>query len=111
MCIVIAVTAAALSACTPRPDGPTPAAEQFFARLAIGAPPGVPPDRPARRRPNGAQRVMGGHTGLTPGCAGARVGITRTPERSSYRYTWHMPKDRTWTYDGQLNMVRTPMDT
>ena len=24
----------------------------------------------------------------------------------NYRYTWHLPKDRTWTYDGQLNMVR-----
>ena len=24
----------------------------------------------------------------------------------TYRYTWHLPKDRTWTYDGQLNMVR-----
>ena len=24
----------------------------------------------------------------------------------TYRYTWHLPKNRTWTYDGQLNMVR-----
>ena len=24
----------------------------------------------------------------------------------TYRYTWHLPKKRTWTYDGQLNMVR-----
>ena len=24
----------------------------------------------------------------------------------TYRYTWHLPKHRTWTYDGQLNMVR-----
>ena len=24
----------------------------------------------------------------------------------TYRYTWHLPKDRSWTYDGQLNMVR-----
>ena len=24
----------------------------------------------------------------------------------AYRYTWHLPKNRTWTYDGQLNMVR-----
>src|SRR5690606_7767281 len=24
----------------------------------------------------------------------------------AYRYTWHLPKGRTWTYDGQLNIVR-----
>jgi cell division protein FtsI/penicillin-binding protein 2 len=24
----------------------------------------------------------------------------------AYRYTWHLPKNRTWTYDGQLNMIR-----
>ncbi len=24
----------------------------------------------------------------------------------TYRYTWHLPKNRTWAYDGQLNMVR-----
>ena len=24
----------------------------------------------------------------------------------SYRYTWQLPKNRTWTYDGQLSMVR-----
>ena len=23
-----------------------------------------------------------------------------------YRYTWHLPKNRTWTYDGQLSMIR-----
>ncbi|MDF2829835.1 MAG: cell division protein FtsI/penicillin-binding protein 2, partial [Mycobacterium sp.] len=23
-----------------------------------------------------------------------------------YRYTWHLPKNRTWSYDGQLNMIR-----
>ncbi|OBJ14482.1 penicillin-binding transpeptidase domain-containing protein, partial [Mycobacterium colombiense] len=23
-----------------------------------------------------------------------------------YRFTWHLPKDRTWTYDGQLRMAR-----
>nr|MDT0524352.1 NTF2-like N-terminal transpeptidase domain-containing protein [Streptomyces sp. DSM 41633] len=24
----------------------------------------------------------------------------------TYRYTWHLPKNRTWTYDGQLNLIR-----
>ena len=30
-------------------------------------------------------------------------------ENLNYRYTWHLPKDRTWTYDGQLNMVRNDL--
>src|SRR4029077_13378244 len=33
---VTVVLAAALPACTPRPDGPTPAAERFFAALTTG---------------------------------------------------------------------------
>ena len=24
----------------------------------------------------------------------------------SYRFTWHLPKNRTWSYDGQLKMAR-----
>ena len=24
----------------------------------------------------------------------------------NYRYTWQLPKKRTWTYDGELQMVR-----
>ena len=33
-------------------------------------------------------------------------GFTEDTGTVDYRYTWHLPKDRTWTYDGQLNMVR-----
>ncbi|MGC2678467.1 MAG: hypothetical protein WA415_21225, partial [Mycobacterium sp.] len=34
--IAVLVSSTALSACTPRPEGPTPAAERFFAALATG---------------------------------------------------------------------------
>ena len=34
--VLAAMLVAALPSCTPRPDGPTPAAEAFFAQLATG---------------------------------------------------------------------------
>lgn len=34
--LTVLLTAAGMAACTPRPDGPTPVAEQFFAALATG---------------------------------------------------------------------------
>src|SRR5258708_26109071 len=34
--VAVLVTASAVSACTPRPEGPAPAAERFFAALATG---------------------------------------------------------------------------
>ncbi|HEY4795391.1 MAG TPA: NTF2-like N-terminal transpeptidase domain-containing protein, partial [Mycobacterium sp.] len=34
--VVVLLTTSAVSACTPRPEGPAPAAERFFAALATG---------------------------------------------------------------------------
>ena len=31
---------------------------------------------------------------------------TQDTGKITYRYTWHLPKDRTWAYTGQLNMIR-----
>ncbi len=104
---VIAVTAAALSACTPRPDGPTPAAEQFFARLATGDTTGA---SQLTDRPDDARTALNASwAGLQASHLDAQVlgsGFTEDTGTVDYRYTWHLPKDRTWTYDGQLNMVR-----
>ena len=33
---MVAALVVALAACTPRPNGPEPAAEEFFAALAVG---------------------------------------------------------------------------
>ncbi len=97
----------AASACTPRPDGPAPTAAQFFARLATG-------DTTAAAqltdRPDDARTALNASwAGLQASHLDAQVlssGFTEDTGTVDYRYTWHLPKDRTWTYDGQLNMVR-----
>ena len=96
-----------VSACTPRPDGPAPTAQQFFARLATG-------DTTAAAqltdRPDDARNTLNSSwAGLQATHLDAQVlssGFTEDTGTVDYRYTWHLPKDRTWTYDGQLNMVR-----
>lgn len=98
---------AAVSACTPRPDGPSPAAEQFFARLATGDTTAAAQltDRPedARVALNAAWAgLQASH--LDTQILGSRY--TQDTGSVNYRYTWRLPKDRVWSYDGQLNMVR-----
>src|SRR6185312_14438611 len=105
--LTVMAVAAALAACTPKPSGPEPAAEEFFAALAKGDTGGasVLTDRPedARAALNEAWK------GLQASSLDAQVVGSKFAEDTgtvSYRYTWHLPKSRTWTYDGQLNMVR-----
>lgn len=96
-----------LSGCTPKPNGPEPAAQEFFAALATGdtAAAAELTDRPADARAT----LNEAWAGLQASRLDAQiVGSKYTEDTGSiaYRYTWHLPKDRTWTYDGQLNMVR-----
>ena len=96
----------ACHACTP--DGPGPAAaEKFFPRWpsATPRPPrssATAPTRPARRstRPGPACRRP------TSTRRSSAPSTPRTAARVGYRFTWHLPKNRTWTYDGQLKMAR-----
>ena len=105
--VVTVAAALALSACTPRPDGPEPAAERFFAALATGdtAAAAQLSDHPDDAKAalveawNGLQA-----TGLDAQVTGSKY--AQDTGSVMYRYTWHLPKDRTWTYDGQLNMIR-----
>ncbi|MCG5433768.1 penicillin-binding transpeptidase domain-containing protein [Mycobacterium sp. MYCO198283] len=106
--LVTAVLAAAsLNACTPRPDGPAPAAERFFSVLATG-------DTAAAAaltdRSDAAKTALdAAWDGLQADQLEAHIlGSTYTEDtgRIDYRYTWHLPKNRTWTYDGHLAMVR-----
>ncbi|AFM16793.1 cell division protein FtsI/penicillin-binding protein 2 [Mycolicibacterium chubuense NBB4] len=105
--VSVAALVISLAACTPRPNGPEPVAEQFFAALATGD--------------TGAAAELADHpedarTALNQAWAGLQAsGLDATILSSkyaedtgsvAYRYTWHLPKDRTWTYDGQLNMIR-----
>lgn len=96
-----------LSACTPRPSGPEPTAEQFFAALATGDTTAAAEfaDHPAEAR----QALNEAWAGLQATHLDAQIlGSKYTEDTGSitYRYTWHLPKDRAWTYDGRLNMVR-----
>lgn len=99
--------AGAMSACTPRQAGPAQAAAAFFADLGRGD--------------TGAAAALSdqpteAHTDLNQAWAGLQasrldatiLGSRYTEDTGSvnYRFTWQLPRKRTWTYDGVLNMVR-----
>ena len=97
-----------LSACTPKPMGPEPTAQAFFQALAKGdtASAAELSDRPADARAalNEAWSGSAGDRVWTPRSLSSKY--AEDTGSIAYRYTWHLPKDRSWTYDGQLNMVR-----
>jgi len=104
MAVALAVT---LNACTPKPNGPEPIAEKFFAALATGdtAAAAELSDKPADAR----AALNEAWAGLQAQRLDAQILGSKYAEDTgsiTYRYTWHLPKNRTWTYDGQLNMVR-----
>jgi cell division protein FtsI/penicillin-binding protein 2 len=106
--IVVAVGLGTVTtACTPKPNGPEPVAEQFFAALATGDTGSAAElsDKPAETR----QDLNDAWAGLQATSLDAQVLGSKYAEDTgsvTYRYTWHLPKNRTWTYDGQLNMIR-----
>jgi hypothetical protein len=105
--LTVLVVAATLNACTPKPNGPEPTAEQFFAALATGdtAAAAELSDKPADAR----AALNEAWAGLQATHLDAQILGSKYAEDTgsiTYRYTWHLPKNRTWTYDGQLNMVR-----
>lgn len=105
--LVMVAAAASLSACTPRPNGPEPTAEEFFAALGRGDTGAAAElaDRPDEARTD----LNEAWAGLQATTLDAQILSARYAEDTgsvTYRYTWHLPKDRTWTYDGRLNMVR-----
>jgi hypothetical protein len=101
------VSAAALTACTPRPDGPAPAAERFFAALATGdtASAAELSDDPSDAR----EALNAAWAGLQASHVDTQIlGSKYTEDTGTvgYRYAWHLPKNRTWIYDGELKMAR-----
>lgn len=103
----VLLTAAGMAACTPRPAGPGPVAEQFFAALATGDTGAAAElsDDPATAR----IALNAAWAGLQAEHLDAQVLGSRFNDDTgtvSYRYTWQLPKNRTWSYDGQLKMVR-----
>jgi cell division protein FtsI/penicillin-binding protein 2 len=105
--LVVIAAVGGLSACTPKPNGPEPVATAFFTALAKG-------DTTAAAalsdRPEVARTALNqAWAGLQATKLDAQILGSKYAEDTgsiSYRYTWHLPKNRTWTYDGQLNMVR-----
>jgi hypothetical protein len=105
--VLALLAAGTLSACTPRPDGPTPTAEQFFADLGHG-------DTGAAAQLSDLPTAA--HAALNEAWAGLQathldakiLGSRYTEDTGSvnYRFTWDLPKKRTWTYDGVLNLIR-----
>ena len=96
-----------VTACTPKPNGPEPVAEKFFAALATGDTGAAAElsDHPADAR----AALNEAWAGLQALRLDAQILSSKYAVDTgsvTYRYTWHLPKNRTWTYDGQLNMVR-----
>lgn len=105
--VTVLLTAAGMAACTPRPDGPGPVAELFFAALGAGdtAAAAELSDDPSAAR----SALNAAWAGLQAEHLDAQLlGARYNDDTGSvaYRYTWALPKNRTWSYDGQLKMVR-----
>ncbi|MDI3314338.1 MAG: penicillin-binding transpeptidase domain-containing protein [Mycobacterium sp.] len=106
-CLLAVLVGAAVPSCTPRPDGPAPAAEKFFAALTAG-------DTASAARfsddPDAAREALNAAwAGLQAIRLDAQLLSSKYSEDTGsvvYRYTWQLPKNRTWTYEGQLKMAR-----
>jgi hypothetical protein len=97
----------ALPACTPKPEGPGPAAEKFLAALSVGD---TATAAQLSDDPNEAREALNAAwAGLQATHLDAQVLSSKYAEDMGtvvYRFTWHLPKNRTWSYDGQLKMAR-----
>ncbi|NLU81511.1 penicillin-binding transpeptidase domain-containing protein [Rhodococcus sp. HNM0569] len=95
-------------ACTPKQAGPVPAAQAFldaFAARDIDAAAG------AVDRPDAAREILGQtwqslQADALEATAGA-ASVHGDTATVAYTYRWHLPKDRVWTYDGELQMGRS----
>ncbi len=106
--MVAAVIAAALTGCTPKPDGPEPAAQAFLAAFESNdiAAAAADTDKPDAA----AAALTEAWTNLQAEALEAEttsVEVEGDTATVGYTYTWQLPKDRVWTYDGQLNMGRS----
>ncbi|OBK25263.1 penicillin-binding transpeptidase domain-containing protein [Mycobacterium asiaticum] len=101
------VAVIALPGCTPKPEGPGPAAERFLSALSVGD---TATAAQVSDSPNDAREALNAAwAGLQATHLDAQVLSSKYAEDTgtvAYRFTWHLPKNRTWTYDGQLKMAR-----
>jgi cell division protein FtsI/penicillin-binding protein 2 len=106
--VVAAVIAAALTGCTPKPDVPEPAAQAFLAAfesndIAAAAADTDKPDAAATALTEAWTNLQA----ETLDAETTSVQVDGDTATVGYTYTWRLPKDRVWTYDGQLNMGRS----
>ncbi|OBA81739.1 penicillin-binding protein [Mycobacterium sp. 1164966.3] len=105
--LAVLVVAAAAQGCTPRPEGPAPAAEKFLRALSVGD---TVTAAQLSDNPNEAREALNAAwAGLQTSHLDAQILSSKYAEDTgtvSYRFTWHLPKNRTWSYDGQLKMAR-----
>ncbi|WP_179220154.1 penicillin-binding transpeptidase domain-containing protein [Rhodococcus sp. NCIMB 12038] len=102
-----AVLTVGLVACTPRPDGPEPAAQAFLTAFAEQDSEQAADlsDRPDAARP----ALESAWTSLQAESLDARttdVDVSGDTATVGYTYEWHLPKNRVWTYSGELQMGR-----
>ena len=108
--VVVGVTvfaAVAAAGCTPKPQGPVPNAQVFVDAFAAQD---FDDAAAATDRPDAARPAMAAAwDGLQGESMAATIGdakINGDTARVEYTYEWHLPKDRMWTYTGELQMGR-----
>lgn len=111
MLAIGAVVVGSLTGCTPKPDGPEPAAQAFLAAFESNdiAAAAADTDKPDAA----ATALTEAWTNLQAESLDAQttsVQVDGDTATVGYTYTWRLPKDRVWTYDGQLNMGRSEGD-
>ncbi|AOW92393.1 penicillin-binding protein [Rhodococcus sp. WMMA185] len=103
----VAVLMIGVAACTPRPGGPEPAARAFLAAFA---------ERDSERaaalsdRPDNAMQTLESTWESLQAesleAETTHVRVTGDTATVGYTYEWQLPKDRVWTYSGELQMGR-----
>jgi cell division protein FtsI/penicillin-binding protein 2 len=106
--VIGAVVGAYLTGCTPKPDGPEPAAQAFLAAFEAND---IPTAAADTDKPDAAATALReAWTNLQAEALDAETTSVRVDGDTAtvgYTYRWQLPKDRVWTYDGQLNMGRS----
>ncbi len=109
-CTVIFL-AVGISSCTPKPAGPEPVAQQFLSAFGDRD---IDEAAKLTDRPDSAGPVLSDTwdalqaESMTAETTSVKMnGDTATV---GYTYEWHLPKDRVWTYDGELQMGRKDGD-
>ena len=107
LAVVATTTVVSVTACTPKPQGPESAADTFVAALAQrdSAAAGQVTDR-ADLAASAVDKAWDGLQAESLDAQTGAVSVNGDTATVDYTYTWHLPKDRTWTYDGALQMGR-----